>query len=115
MPNAINPYYSPESLGLEMISFDQPGLSYEYNTLCFWATNDGRVFYAQDEGCSCPTPFDEYSGETQKDVIQKLGQVGSADQAVRTAKSWGHCEQDDYVSLRTWVNNKLKLPPEYQI
>jgi len=57
-----NVYYNPKKSGLVQIdSLDEPGLSYEYNTLCVWQdTKTKRVFYVQDSGCSCPTPFEGY-------------------------------------------------------
>ena len=110
-----NPYYKPEHFGLELTSVDQHNMSYEYNTLCFWATKDGRVFTAQDSGCSCPTPFENYEGKTQKDVLQKLEQVGSVDQAERTFDAWNdgiyskqnRCSQSEREEIIAWVKSHL--------
>lgn len=74
-----------------MIVFDEPDMYYEYNTLCFWATSDGRVYTASDYGCSYPTPFEDYEGCTQEEVIQKLEQVGSAKQAEKIFDGWNTC------------------------
>ena len=110
-----NPYYDPESLGLEKISFEEPGLSYEFNTLCFWSTGDGRVFSAFDSGCSCPTPFEDYEAETQAECVQLLERVGSKEQAEQIFASWNNggrdggklpqCEQDEAVF---WVKHQLE-------
>lgn len=109
-----NPYYAPEKLGLEMISFQEPGLCYEYNTLCFWSTGDGRVFSASDSGCSCPTPFEKYEAETQVECLQRLERVGSKEQAEQIFESWNggydgkklpQCEQDEAVF---WVKHQLE-------
>ncbi len=58
----LNVYYDPEKLGLEIVAtLDEPDLSYEYNT--FLVVKDkttGRLFYAINSGCSCPTPFEDY-------------------------------------------------------
>jgi hypothetical protein len=112
---SINPYYSPELLELDMISFDQPDLSYEYNTLCFWATKDGRVFYATDSGCSCPTPFEDYEGQTTDQVIQILERVGSVEQAEKIFNSWNEGYGDgefltasDRRACCAWVSAHLK-------
>lgn len=57
-----NVYSHPENVGLELIgALDEPDLSYEYNTLI--AVNhkeSGRVFWASNSGCSCPTPFEDF-------------------------------------------------------
>jgi hypothetical protein len=84
----LNPNYDYEKLGLEMLAFDEPNLSYEFNTLCFWATKDGQIYSASDSGCSCPTPFEDYVGEDQKEVLQKLERVGSLEHAEGILKSW---------------------------
>ncbi len=84
----INPYYNPDKVNLETLSFDQPNLSYEYNTLCFWITGNGEVYSASDSGCSCPTPFENYSGENQKEILQQLERVGSLEQAEQIFDSW---------------------------
>ncbi len=59
----MNIYYDPAKFELEIIhSLDEDNLCYEYNTfLVFLHTPSGRVFYASDSGCSCPTPFEEYN------------------------------------------------------
>ena len=59
----INPYYSPASLGLETVyEIEEPNLSYEFNTFVLWReTSTGVLYWAQDSGCSCPTPFEGYT------------------------------------------------------
>ena len=118
----INPHYNPEKLGLEMLSVEQPDMSYEFNILCFWSTGDGRVFTAQDSGCSCPTPFESYDGETQKEVLQKLERIGSVQQAEYTFDSWNkdgyfygeqkqHLPQHDKDNVLHWVKAQLAKQP----
>jgi len=57
-----NPASEPKSCGLEIIDqLDEDDLSYEYNTIIAWRdTETGRVYVAQDSGCSCPTPFETF-------------------------------------------------------
>ena len=57
-----NVYYSPDKSGLSnIVTLDEPGRSYDYRTLIVVQDNKiGRVFYAEDSGCSCPTPFEDY-------------------------------------------------------
>ena len=110
-----NPYYDPEELQLELLSYDEPHLSYEYNTLCFWATEDGRIYSASDSGCSCPTPFENYEGDTQKEVLQKLERVGSVEQAESIFDSWNkydenkaHLPNHERDKMTKWVLERLK-------
>ncbi len=115
MSEKINPYYNPEKLDLEMIDFDEPNMSYEFNTLCFWATKDGRVFTASDSGCSCPTPFEDFEGETQDDVLKLLERVGSVAQAETTFDSWNRnydgkplLQHTDREKAIEWVKSHIK-------
>jgi hypothetical protein len=109
-----NPYYAPEKFNLEMISFDEPGLSYEFNTLCFWSNDQGMVYSAQDSGCSCPTPFEDYEGETQNEVLQLLERVGSPEQAGQIFDAWNGRRDDrklpkgDRDEVIFWVKHKLE-------
>lgn len=59
-----NPYYNPESLGLEIIAeLEFSDMSYQFDTLLVWRHKDSGKFYtARDSGCSCPTPFEDYCG-----------------------------------------------------
>ena len=55
-----NVYYSPDKFGLETVGVLDEDLSYEYHTLVVLRhTESGRVFWAEDSGCSCPTPFED--------------------------------------------------------
>ena len=110
MIDYLNPYYDTEKLELEMLTFDEPGLSYRFNTLCFWATKDGRVYSASDSGCSCPTPFEEFAKETQAEVLQLLERVGSVEQAVNTFNSWKPdlIPACDRIEVEKWIATHLK-------
>lgn len=58
-----NIYYDTDKCGLEIVdTLDESNLSYEFNTLLIVrATATNRIYYAHSSGCSCPTPFEEYS------------------------------------------------------
>lgn len=58
-----------------MLEIDRPGLSYEYDTIVFFLTKDRKVYYAYDSGCSCPTPFEAYSGENAEECIKYMEEV----------------------------------------
>lgn len=76
-----NVYYHPEKFGLIQIGhIDDPEASYSFDDLIVWHHDDGRVFYAQDSGCSCPTPFEDF------DSLDDLTEV--------TQESWGEFEKD---------------------
>lgn len=58
-----NVYYHPEQFGLEQFGLidGEPG-SYEFDYLVVWRElSTGRLWWAADSGCSCPSPFEEYT------------------------------------------------------
>lgn len=57
-----NIYYNPEDYGLEIIeSLADEDLSYEFDIfLIFRDKKSKKLYYAQDSGCSCPSPFEDY-------------------------------------------------------
>lgn len=61
MSNWKNPYYNPEKFGLEIVAELNPFLSYEFDMVIVWKDKEGNLYWAADAGCSCPTPFEEYT------------------------------------------------------
>lgn len=54
-----NPYYYPEKCGLEIFESINTSGSYEFDMLVIWKKlDDNTLWYDQDSGCSCPSPFD---------------------------------------------------------
>jgi hypothetical protein len=57
-----NPYYSPELCGLEIFTSIDTAGSYEFDIFVIWKKlDDNTLWYAQDSGCSCPTPFEDFN------------------------------------------------------
>ena len=64
------PYHSPEKYGLEIVGTVDWGGSYEFDMVVAWKRlDDGAFFWAQDAGCSCPTPFE---GMTVGDGVKPI-------------------------------------------
>lgn len=103
-----NYYYSPEKSGLELLSFEDDNLSYEFDILAFWATQDGVVYSASDTGCSCPTPFEDYTS------LESLERVGSIEQAESIFRDWNRelgrnkVDPSEIRKLTGWVQSKLR-------
>ena len=38
-----------------------------------WQHKDGRLFYGQDSGCSCPSPFENFNSLADLTPITKTG------------------------------------------
>jgi len=66
-----NPSYEPAACGLDIIDqLDEDGLCYEFNTIMAWRdTETGKVYVAQDSGCSCPTPFEGFKKLSELTLI----------------------------------------------
>lgn len=62
-------YYDPAKHGLEIVgSIEEDDLDYEFNIfLVLKHTESGKVFYCDDSGCSCPTPFEGFSFNSPED------------------------------------------------
>lgn len=57
-----NPYNSPEKFGLRLIGDEQWGDAfYNFDMTAVWIDGDGQYYYADDSGCSCPAPFEDYT------------------------------------------------------
>jgi hypothetical protein len=55
-----NVYYNPEDFGLEVVGSVDVGEMYEFDMfVVFRETATGRIGYATDSGCSCPSPFED--------------------------------------------------------
>ena len=115
MRNSINPHYNPEKLNLEQLQFDDNG-GYDFDMLCFWATETGQIYSAKDAGCSCPTPFEDYEGIDQKSVLQQLERIGSLEQAENIFDEWNtsydgsnkKVNEENKHYLTEWIKERLK-------
>lgn len=75
-----NLYYNPENSGVEIVdSIDIAG-PYEFDIFVIWRLADGQYGWANDSGCSCPTPFEDVGLE---DLV-----IGSLKDAVNDLKAW---------------------------
>ena len=77
-----NVYNSPEKFGLEVIyNIGDPEASYSFANIVLWKRlEDGKLFWAWDSGCSCPSPFEDFYSvdslnplpETARDLEARL-------------------------------------------
>lgn len=98
----INVYYDPEKSGLEVFEYIDTAGSYEFDMFVVWKKlDDGRLFYATDSGCSCPTPFenchdiDEITNDTLYNFEQAL-------------ENHYNISKSDVISILTRVKDHLK-------
>jgi len=69
-----NPYYHPEKCGLEKVAeLEHSSGSFEFDTQVVWRHLDsGKLYWAEDSGCSCPIPFEGTELEHMEE-IRNLG------------------------------------------
>jgi hypothetical protein len=54
-------YSEPGKLGLEIVGeADDELADYSFDKFVVWRDQQGRLYYASDSGCSCPSPFEDY-------------------------------------------------------
>lgn len=83
-----NIYDNPEKYGLtEVGGFDGWNEIYSFDKFVVWKDESGVYYWAEDSGCSCPTPFEYYDST---DLLQH----GSLDRAIDAAREWA----EDYSS-----------------
>lgn len=88
-----NAYSNPEKLGLEIFGMaEDTDMSYEFNMFAVWRDSSGQLYFANDSGCSCPSPFEDY----RKISDLKAGTVPEIHAALTewagTDSSYHHCE-----------------------
>lgn len=70
-------YYRPENYGLTPVAELELADSYEFETTMVWKDAGGTLFFATSQGCSCPTPFEEYAGVNALNVLVSLEQLAN--------------------------------------
>jgi hypothetical protein len=98
-----NIYYDPKEFGLEILSEIEPkDLSYEFEMFVVWRDPKSReLFYAQDSGCSCPTPFEDFR---DRDSLTRIDRA-NLEQFEQEVMSWN--KGSDYY--RVPIDEKQKL------
>lgn len=63
-------YYNPYDFGLyPLAELELAEPDYSFDILMVWRHEDGTLYWAQDSGCSCPSPFEDY---TSLDKLEQL-------------------------------------------
>lgn len=64
-------YYQPEDFGLVTVAqLDLTEPDYSFDMVVVWEHHEyGLVYWAHDSGCSCPSPFEEYTDLEQLTLV----------------------------------------------
>lgn len=58
-----NLYDNPEKFGLKVLGdIDWSSGYYEFDQTAVWQDELGQMYYGDDSGCSCPSPFEAHNG-----------------------------------------------------
>jgi hypothetical protein len=75
-----NIYTEPEAYGLTVVAEVEAFQGWEFDTFVIWQDKQGTYWWAHDQGCSCPIPFDG------KDLSNLPS--GSLEDAINDLKAW---------------------------
>jgi len=101
-----NIYYHPEKLGFEIIADVDIAEMYSFNMLVVWREKaTGKLYYALDSGCSCPSPFEWVTDTDDLTLIAPL----TFDHFLRNMSQWlsGRGQQEIYTEIRNKVKAAL--------
>jgi hypothetical protein len=80
---------NPSAVGLEIIaSMQQENLHYEFNVLTSFRHKDGKVFWGNSQGCSCPMEFEEHWFNSPEDTSLTLLNEASIEAFRREVESF---------------------------
>lgn len=93
--NDPDPYHQPEAFDLTIVGvLGDPSACWSFNDLAVWQHTDGRLFWARDSGCSCPSPFEDYTSLDQLTAITDETYNDFSDAVM------SHCSRTEYAHER---------------
>jgi hypothetical protein len=55
-------YYQPEAFGLTTVGeVEWTAPCYDFDLTVVWEDNHGNLYWGSDAGCSCPSPFEDFT------------------------------------------------------
>lgn len=72
-------YNQPEQFGLTPIGeLNDPDASWSFNDFVVWKHEDGSYYFGEDSGCSCPSPFEDYTSLEKASKMESIEQFEAA-------------------------------------
>lgn len=63
-------YYQPEKFGLTVVAeIDYSDGNYVFDFRVVWKHSSGILLTARDSGCSCPSPFEDYTSLEEVELL----------------------------------------------
>ncbi|QFG25469.1 hypothetical protein [Actinomadura sp. WMMB 499] len=99
-------YYNPEKFGLEIVGELEFLGGYEFDTFVVYREVDtGRLGYAEDYGCSCKSPFEDFKAEDIT-FAERWGIIEEARKEFNSrSEFYRECTEIDLVNLIDKVVN----------
>lgn len=77
-------YGQPEAFGLTLVGCaSDDTMDYQFDMFAVWQDRDGVFYWAEDSGCSCPSPFENFTRLDYEDVTK-----GTASQCHGALDDW---------------------------
>lgn len=73
--DAPDVYYKPEHFGLTLVGAAEKEPNHDFDIFAVWRDQEGALYYGQDAGCSCPSPFEDFTsldGLTKAESVQQI-------------------------------------------
>lgn len=104
-------YYHPEAFGLRVIGeLNDPEADYSFHMFVVWKHEEtGKIYYARDAGCSCPSPFEDYrSLDSLSEVVSLFDFIDSVEEYFESVARYanGYGNEDDSSWNATFKDNK---------
>lgn len=66
-------YSQPEKFGLTPVGeLNDPEANWSFDTFVVWKHEDGKIYWANDSGCSCPSPFEDYTSLDRANTVVSM-------------------------------------------
>ena len=101
-------YYQPEAFDLKVVgSIHDPHAYYSFDDLVVWQHQEtGELYWAQDSGCSYPSPFEDY---TSLDSANRLT-LASWNEFEEAVKS--HAQEVVYEPDYSAISGRIDTPTQ---
>jgi hypothetical protein len=95
-------YYQSEKFGLTPVAeVDYSDGCYQFDIRAIWRHEDGTLYTMRDGGCSCPSPFEDYTTLESLDRFD-LAEI-EAEVAAELARDYGDFTDDRAAEFLTKI------------
>jgi hypothetical protein len=113
-----NPYYAPEKFNLTILGEVDFGGGYDFDLFVVWHDILGNLYVGGDSGCSCPSPFEDFTIEDlertsliklQALLMERLEEKRSYGYRIHETDSWNVDIVNLIEKVRTYGHNRTTV------